>query len=193
MGGNVMSEVTLLQKTEQTPQAVHLNDYKVPAFLIDEINLIFELQEEFTLVHSHMRLRRNRQSEDKSNILQLNGEGLTLESIKLDHNVLSASQYELTANSLTLKSLPDSFELEITTKIFPQDNTELSGLYRSANTYCTQCESEGFRRITYFIDRPDILSRYTTTIYADAKRYPYLLSNGNLIASGKLEDGRHWA
>ena len=188
-----MAEVMLSDKAKQIPQAVHLSDYKVPAYLIDEIDLIFDLQEEFTLVHSHMRIRRNRLSDDKSNVLHLNGEALTLESIKLNHNVLSGSQYTLTDTSLTLKDLPENFELEITTKIYPQDNTELSGLYRSAKTYCTQCESEGFRRITYFVDRPDVLSRYTTTIYADAVRYPYLLSNGNLVGSGKLEDGRHWA
>ncbi|TAK76000.1 MAG: aminopeptidase N [Gammaproteobacteria bacterium] len=176
-----------------SPQPIYLKDYHVPAYLIDEIDLHFDLQESHTIVKSHLKMRHNRLSSDQSHTLLLNGEDLILESIQLDGKELTAADYELTDQALILHHVPDAFDLDITTKIYPQKNTALSGLYRSRDTYCTQCEAEGFRHITYFMDHPDILSRYTTTIVADAARYPYLLSNGNLINTGKLDNGRHWA
>lgn len=188
-----MAESIIMNKLSNEPKTIFLKDYQAPAYLIDEIDLHFDLNDDFTIVKSLMRVRRSRLSPDKTRQLVLNGEELILESIKIDAQDVPASQYTITDHKLVINDVPDMFELEIITRIFPEKNTALSGLYRSAQTYCTQCEAEGFRRITYFQDRPDVLTRYTTTIVADAKRYPYLLSNGNLMASGKLENGRHWA
>ncbi len=187
-----MSESLLLDKSMNEPEPIYLRDYQVPNYFIDEIDLRFELNEDFTLVKSHMRIRHNRLSIKKNENLILHGEELLLESVSLNGKLLSSSQYDMTHHSLVIHDVPDNFDLEIITKIFPQKNTALSGLYRSATTYCTQCEAEGFRRITYFLDRPDVLSRYTTTIVADKERYPYLLSNGNQLDSGKLPNGLHW-
>lgn len=175
------------------PHTVYLKDYTVPPYLIDEIELNVDLHDDATLVKSRMRVRHNRASADQSNTLVLNGEELELLSVAINGEKLDTSQYELTAHLLILHRVPDNFILEISNRIYPQKNTALSGLYRSAKTYCTQCEAEGFRRITFFMDRPDVLTRYTTTITADAARYPMILSNGNLLKSGKLKDGRHWA
>lgn len=188
----MMSASMQLDKTAHEPQTVYLKDYQVPTYLIDEIDLEFDLQKDFTLVKSFMRVRHNRLSQSKVKDLLLNGEELQLLSLKLNNVTLAENQYEVNAESLLIYNVPDNFDLEMSVKIFPHKNTALSGLYRSANTYCTQCEAEGFRRITYFLDHPDILSRFTTTIMADEKDYPILLSNGNLIASGKLDKGRHW-
>lgn len=188
-----MAESIMMNQLNEEPQTVYLDDYQIPAYLIDEIDLNFELNEDSTIVKSHMRVRHNRLSHEKIRNLVLNGEELTLVSVKMNNQALTAAQYTLTDKFLTLHNVPDNFDLEIITKIYPHKNTALSGLYRSSKTYCTQCEAEGFRRITYFPDHPDVLSRFTTTISADEKMYPYLLSNGNLVASGKLENGRHWA
>lgn len=187
-----MSESLVVdKKAEKSPQPIYLNDYHVPPYLIDEIDLYVDLYEEYTLVRSHMRIRQNRLSKHTIKDLILNGEDLILESITMNGKSLAPIQYEILNSLLIVHRVPDNFELDIVTKIYPQKNTALSGLYRSSKTYCTQCEAEGFRRITYFIDRPDILSRYTTTIVADESLYPYLLSNGNLVAAKKLENGRH--
>ncbi|MBA3660674.1 MAG: aminopeptidase N [Gammaproteobacteria bacterium] len=187
-----MSEPLIVEATKSSPKTIYLKDYEIPAYLIDEIHLQFDLQEDFTYVTSHMRVRHNRQSRNLSKQLVLNGEELILESIKLDGIDLTPQQYEVSDTYLIVKNVPDNFSLDITVKIFPQKNTALSGLYRSQNTYCTQCEAEGFRRITYFIDQPDILTRFTTTIIADPKQFPYLLSNGNPIGEGFTEERRHW-
>lgn len=187
-----MSESAAQTESTHEPHPVYLKDYQVPAYLIDEIDLHFDLNEDATLVTANLRVRHNRFSAGKIKDLVLNGDGLTLESIKINGNAVADNQFHVVDQLLTIHNVPDNFELEIKTKIYPQNNTALSGLYRSANTYCTQCEAEGFRRITYFLDRPDVLSRYTTTITADEKNYPVLLSNGNLIDSGKLPNGRHW-
>lgn len=174
------------------PQTIYLKDYQVPLYLIDEIELHFTLEQDFTIVKSNLQVRRNQACLSKGKNLILNGEELTLLSIQLDGQPLLPPHYEVTNDLLIIHDAPQNFSLQITTKIYPQDNTALSGLYRSAKTYCTQCEAEGFRRITYFIDQPDILSRYTTTIVADKATYPFLLSNGNFAGSGELENGKHW-
>lgn len=186
-----MSESAVLTPCHSS-HTVYLKDYQVPTYFIDEIDLTIDLYEEETYVKSHMRIRHNRLSPNPARDLVLYGEELTLKSITVDGKELAANQYELTPHTLVLRNMPDKFELETVTKIYPQKNTALSGLYRSAGTYCTQCEAEGFRRITYYMDQPDILARFITIISADEKRYPILLSNGNLIAQGKLENGRHW-
>ncbi|VVC76098.1 Aminopeptidase N [Aquicella siphonis] len=187
-----MSESAVMNQSTSEPQPIYLKDYQVPVYLIDEIDLHFDLFDDYTLVKSHLRLRHNRLSDSKSKTLVLNGVDLQLESIKLDGRLLSETDYQLSDQALVLQDMPDNFDLEVVTRIFPHKNTALSGLYRSAGTYCTQCEAEGFRRITYFQDKPDVLSRYTTTITAEESRFPILLSNGNPVESGKLENGRHW-
>lgn len=188
-----MSETRVATPAENGPKTIYLKDYQVPVYLVDEIHLEFDLHDDYARVTSTMHIRHNRHTDVDKPQLKLNGEELILESIKLNGQALTESQYTLSEQFLILRNLPEIFDLQITVKIFPQKNTALSGLYRSGKTFCTQCEPEGFRRITFFPDHPDILSRYTTKIIADAKQYPMLLSNGNLIESGQLENGRHWA
>ncbi len=179
--------------SKNNPQAIHLKDYRVPAFLIEQTELHFELGEKATLVKSRLTMRRNPASDDPQAALELDGDkDLQLRRVVLDGVDLKADQYQLQESGLTLNDLPDQFLLECVTLIKPQDNTSLEGLYRSNGMFCTQCEAEGFRKITYYLDRPDVMSVFTTTIVADKQRYPVLLSNGNAVAQGESEDGRHW-
>lgn len=179
--------------SKANPKAIYLKDYQVPPYVIDKIDLEFDLNEDVTRVKSQLVVKRNPESKQTTQNLVLNGEGLKLDSILLNGKVLEAAAYQVSEDSLTLFHVPEQFTLEIQTLIKPQENTALTGLYKSSGNFCTQCEAEGFRHITYFLDRPDVMSRYTTTIIADEALYPILLSNGNLIASGKRENGRHWA
>ncbi len=174
-------------------QAVRLADYEVPDFLIDSVELAFDLGEDSTGVTARLALRRNPASRDPRAPLRLDGEELELVSLALDGETLGENRYVSDAESLTLADVPDRFTLDIATRIAPQNNTRLSGLYKSGGNFCTQCEPEGFRRITYFLDRPDVMTRFTTTVTADKARYPVLLSNGNPVARGDAADGRHWA
>ncbi len=185
------SDTMLLDKAVDQPAPTYLADYCPPNYFIDEIHLDIDLGEEETFVKSHMYLRRNRHADGKHD-LKLNGEELELLAIKLDGRELADAQYVLSKDFLIIHDVPDIFTLEITTRILPQKNTALSGLYRSRDTFCTQCEAQGFRRITYYMDQPDVLAKFTTTITADSKKFPYLLSNGNQIASGIADNGRHW-
>lgn len=178
--------------TQANPQTIYLKDYKVPNFLIETVDLEFDLGEDVTHVKSRLAIYANPESQDNDRKLILNGEALELKSIALNGKELTSSQYQIENNLLTIADAPEKFTLEIHTIIKPQENTALSGLYKSSGNFCTQCEAQGFRRITYFLDRPDVMARYTTTIIAEQKRYPMLLSNGNPIAKGKTEDGRHW-
>lgn len=178
--------------SDSSPQPIHLQDYTVPDYIIDKVDLEVDLQEEFTTVKSHLTIHENPQSAKQAANLVLVGEELTLETIALNGKQLQPEQYHLTQDTLTIYQVPSQFELDIQTRIQPHLNTALSGLYKSSGNYCTQCEAEGFRRITYFLDRPDVMARYTTKIIADEERYPILLSNGNLVDSGKLAGGRHW-
>ena len=173
-----------------SPQAIRLADYTVPAYFIDNVELTFNLDAATTRVSSRLTLRRNPQSTEANCVLH--GEQLTLISIKLDGQPLSAAQYERSATQLTVTNAPESFVLEIVTDIHPDQNTALEGLYHSGNLLCTQCEAEGFRRITYYPDRPDVMSVFTVTIVASKQQWPILLSNGNLQEKGEFEDGRHW-
>lgn len=177
---------------EATPRTIYLKDYSPPDFLIDETVLRFELGDETTRVVSHLRIRRSATA-DTAAPLVLDGENLVLVSVALGSTPLPAEAYLVDDKSLTLPNVPDAFELTVETCLRPQDNTRLEGLYRSSGNFCTQCEAEGFRRITYYLDRPDVLSVFTTTVVADAAKYPVLLSNGNPAASGLLEDGQHYA
>ncbi|HWK43442.1 MAG TPA: aminopeptidase N [Stellaceae bacterium] len=178
---------------ETAPRAIRLADYAVPDFLIDTVDLVFELGETSTAVKARLTLRRNPASAKPTAPLVLDGEALKLVSVLLDDEPVGPNAYAVDATSLTIAEVPDAFTLDIETVIEPQNNTELSGLYTSGGNFCTQCEAEGFRRITYFLDRPDVMARYTTTILADRARYPVLLSNGNPVDAGTSSAGRHWA
>jgi aminopeptidase N len=175
------------------PQVTRRVDYQPPAFLIDSVALTFELDPAATLVRSILMLRRNPDAVDPHAPLFLNGEGLTLLSAALDGEPLGPDRRVLTDGNLVLAEVPDIFELELQVRIAPDRNTELSGLYVSGGNFFTQCEAEGFRRITFFPDRPDVMTRFTTTIVADRKLAPVLLSNGNPVDAGETADGRHWA
>ena len=179
--------------SSNTPQPIRREDYRVPNFLVDTIDLDFDLRDDGTTVRSRMTIRRNPDAADAGAPLELDGEDLKLTGLLLDGEALGANRYQLESERLTIRDVPDQFELAVTTEINPHQNTTLSGLYVSSGNYCTQCEAEGFRRITYFPDRPDVMARYTTKITAEKKRFPMLLSNGNPAGAGELDGGRHWA
>lgn len=175
-------ETVMTQQLKPT----YLKDYQAPHFDVLDVKLHFDVQAEFTRVTSHLTLHKKTESP-----LMLDGEELLLEKIAVDGKTLSDTDYERTETHLIIKNVPTDFIVEITVKIFPEKNTALSGLYQSRTNLCTQCEAEGFRRITYYFDRPDVMSIFTVTIQADKKQYPYLLSNGNLLSEKMLESDRH--
>ena len=179
---------------DASPQTVYLKDYTPPEFLIDQIDLTFELEEECTLVRSHLTLKRNPESASEQPALILFGEQLELLRIELNGIALDEKDYALSSESLTVHEVPqhEKFSISIENRINPKANTALEGLYLSSSMLCTQCEAEGFRKITWFLDRPDVMSRFKTKLIADKQRYPVLLSNGNKIDEGDLDDGRHW-
>ncbi len=170
----------------QAPQAKYRKDYQAPSHTITDIDLTFDLYDNDTIVTALSKVVQK----GESTTLELDGEGLELRSVKV--NGEDWAHHEVKEASLVLSDLPAEFELEIITKIDPEANTALEGLYKSGGAFCTQCEAEGFRRITYYLDRPDVLAKYTTNVIADKATYPYLLSNGNRIAQGEAENGRHW-
>jgi aminopeptidase N len=191
---------------DAAPQPTCLADYRPPEFLVDAVDLVFDLEPDGTSVAARLSLRRNPAAArppsdgDESGPvpLRLDGEELELLALNLDGEPLASGDYRLDAGgALVFERVPDQFVLEIVTRVHPERNTALNGLYLSGGNFCTQCEPEGFRRITYFPDRPDVMARYTVTIRADRARYPVLLSNGNPEGSGELIDGepagRHWA
>ncbi|WP_339071543.1 aminopeptidase N [Pseudomonas idahonensis] len=179
-------------RTDQ-PKMIYLKDYQAPEYLIDETHLTFELFEDHSLVHAQLVMRRNPARGAGLPPLVLDGQQLELLSVSLADQPLSADDYQLDDNHLTLHPTSASFTLDTSVKIHPESNTALEGLYKSSGMFCTQCEAEGFRKITYYLDRPDVMSKFTTTVVAEQHSYPVLLSNGNPIASGPGEDGRHWA
>lgn len=180
--------------TTSNPQTTYLKDYTVPAYLIKQVALNFVLDDECTQVSANLTLCRNPASQETQANLVLLGEKLTLLQVQLNGQVLPAAQFAQTDTSLTIYTVPQDavFTLTIENTINPKANTALEGLYLSGPLLCTQCEAEGFRKITYFLDRPDVMSRFTTTITGDKTRYPVLLSNGNKVAHGDLPDNRHW-
>jgi aminopeptidase N len=169
---------------------VRLSDYQPPDYLIDEIALVFSLAPEATLVAARSHVRR---SGAEAIPLVLNGERLDLQSIAIDGEPLGENEYRLEPGRLIVNAPPASFRLDIVTRISPATNTHLEGLYMSSGRFCTQCEAEGFRTITFTLDRPDVMARYAVRIEADKLAYPTLLSNGNLTESGDMENGRHYA
>ena len=181
----------IIMMKDAQPSAIYLKDYTVPDFLINKTDLVFELNELETTVTSTLSIIRNPEAKSSSSPLVLHGEKLELVSLILDGVLLNQTQYKLSAENLTL-DVPAKCELVCVTKIKPQDNTSLEGLYKSQGMYCTQCEAEGFRKITYYLDQPDVMSTFSTTIIADKAQYPVLLSNGNLVDSGESDVGRHW-
>ncbi|MDD5214012.1 MAG: aminopeptidase N [Methylococcales bacterium] len=176
--------------TTQTPKTIYRNDYTVPDFLIQDVKLHFSLDAENTKVLSTLTLQRNSASKNQTAPLVLNGEKLVLQKVILNETELT--DYALTPETLTILNVPESFTLIIENTINPKENTALEGLYLSNGMLCTQCEAEGFRKITYFLDRPDVMSKFTVTIVADKTDYPVLLSNGNKVASGEFENNQHW-
>lgn len=175
------------------PQAIYLKDYRVPPYLIDKTELRVELEDEVTQVIARLSMRRNPEATQDTRELVLDGSDMVLRSVAIDGRLLAESEYRLDDEHLTLLSPPAQFMLETRVEIKPQLNLSFEGLYKSRTMYCTQCEAEGFRKITYYLDRPDVMSEFTTTIVADKKQFPILLSNGNLIAEGDGDNGRHYA
>ncbi len=180
---------------DANPQTIYLKDYTVPDYLIHSVDLNITLSDENTRVISRLTLSRNPASRTGDTALVLAGENLTLVSVVLnDDNELTKQHYLQTQDSLIIHEVPQhrNFVLTIENTINPRANTALEGLYLSNSMLCTQCEAEGFRKITYFLDRPDVMAKFTTTLVGDKDRYPVLLSNGNKIAHGELGDNRHW-
>ncbi|MCW2479524.1 aminopeptidase N [Candidatus Symbiopectobacterium sp. NZEC135] len=171
----------------QQPQVKYRHDYRAPDYTISDIALDFVLDAQKTHVTAVSQVVRQGEAGAP---LKLDGEGLTLLSLTVDGQAWP--HYQVEDDGLLLTHLPAAFTLSIVTEINPAANSALEGLYQSGAALCTQCEAEGFRHITYYLDRPDVLARFTTRITADPVRYPYLLSNGNRIAQGTLDDGRHW-
>ena len=172
-----------------TPQPIHLSDYRAPDFLVGEVSLDFDLSPTATRVRAALAVRRNG---EHARPLKFNGERLKLISVSIDGRALPPGEYELDEEFLTLAAPPAAFTLETEVEIDPEANKALEGLYVSAGRFCTQCEAEGFRKITFFPDRPDVLARFTVRIEAE-QVFPRLLSNGNLVEAGELPGGRHFA
>ncbi len=175
-------------------RSVYLSDYRVPDYLIDTTALHFRLGENETRVRSTLALRRNPAAAPGPAPLQLHGVDLELLSLQIDGRELRANEFRRDGELLTIAQVPEKFTLQCETRIHPESNTSLEGLYKSRVMFCTQCEAEGFRKITWFIDRPDVMSVYTVTIEAERSRYPVLLSNGNLVETvDDIGDGYHRA
>ena len=171
-----------------TPETIYLKDYTVPEYMIESLELYFNIENDSTTVTATACIKRNITSITP---LKLNGKELILVSLKIDGLLLSDDKYNVDEGILTIFDVPQEFSLETVTRLLPQSNKSMEGLYQSGNILCTQNEAEGFRRITYFTDRPDVMSIYTTTVEADKQTYPILLSNGNFVSKQDLEGGRH--
>ena len=172
---------------------VYLKDYTVPDFFIPEIELDISLSEDEAVVQAKLVVERNDAAADPAAPLRLDVDELVVETVVLDGVTVAHDRYILDERHLTIPKVPDSFELVTSSRIYPQKNTKLMGIYTSSTGFFSLCEAEGFRRITPFLDRPDVMARYTVTLHADRKGYPVLLANGNLTAQGEEPEGRHWA
>jgi len=173
-----------------TKKIIYRKDYAPPTYLVDTVDLQVELDPSATLITATMRMRANG---DNPGPLVLDGEQFDLLTVRIDGKDLSQQDYDFTGGALRIEAVPDRFELQVINRINPEANTALEGLYRSSGNYCTQCEAEGFRRITCYPDRPDVMAVFTTTVIGDKKDCPVLLANGNLVKEGELADGRHFA
>jgi aminopeptidase N len=177
--------------SETTATVKYRKDYAPTGYCIDQVQLDFYLDDDHVIVTAELDISRRADSDATE--LFLDGEDLELQEIFIDGTALDATQYQLSDEGLLLKDLPDGFALKTVVKIRPHLNTQLSGLYQSGSMFCTQCEALGFRRITYYLDRPDVMTTFVVRLSADKVAYPVLLSNGNLVNSGDLEGGRHFA
>ncbi|MHB8708560.1 MAG: aminopeptidase N [Desulfuromonadales bacterium] len=173
--------------------AIFLKDYTPPAYLVDQIELRVELDPTATRVRTKLQMRANPAAVAPTGVLRLDGRQLELLEVVLDGTPLDPAVYALDAEGLTIPGVPESFQLETLVCINPEENTALEGLYRASGIFCTQCEAQGFRKITFYPDRPDVMARFTATLISDRELCPVLLANGNLTASGTLDDGRHFA
>ena len=173
-----------------SPNTIYLKDYSQPQYWIDTVNLHFELGEDKTRVVSEMEVRRN-PNVNGPRILELDGEDLVLGSVLLNDKALGDGEFNVGKEGMWIPDVPETFTLQIETFIKPQLNTSLEGLYKSSGNFCTQCEAQGFRKITYYMDRPDVMAKFTTTIVANKIQYPVLLSNGNPVDTIDLDDGKH--
>lgn len=175
------------------PKTIHLSDYKPSAFFIDTIHLTVDIFETHSDVTSVMKIQKSDGFKGKSANLELNGENTELKSVKMNGVTLTSDKFQVSPEKLVILNVSqDEFTLEIQNVIDPANNKACEGFYQSGDQYCTQCEPEGFRKITYFIDRPDVMAKFQTRMSGDKKKFPFLLSNGNRIASGDLPDGRHF-
>ncbi|NOQ36611.1 MAG: aminopeptidase N [Methylococcaceae bacterium] len=177
-----------------SPQTIHLKDYRVPEYLIHSVDLNIVLDEQKTRIVSRLTMQRNPACQSEKPALELLGEQLELVSVAIDGKPLSSENYQLSEESLTINAITHTqvFVLAIENTLNPSLNTALEGLYLSNGMLCTQCEAEGFRKITYYLDRPDVMATFTTTLIGDKDKYPLLLSNGNKVAAGELKNNRHW-
>ncbi|PKM12796.1 MAG: aminopeptidase N [Gammaproteobacteria bacterium HGW-Gammaproteobacteria-3] len=179
---------------DANPQTIYLKDYTAPEYLIHAADLNFTLDDDCTHVVAKLTMSRNPACTAAGQALTLMGENLELLGVSVDSELLTDEQYRQSTETLTIHEVPQQrpFCVTVENTINPRANTALEGLYLSGPMLCTQCEAEGFRKITYFLDRPDVMSRFTTTLTGDKDRYPVLLANGNKIADGDLPDNRHW-
>lgn len=178
---------------EGNPKAIYLKDYQPPKFLITQVQLRFELFPEKTIVHSELQMMANEQASGDSSTLELHGEQLKLIKVILDDKELNDNEFSVGSESLSIPDVPAQFVLKTVVEIDPANNTALEGLYLSSGNYCTQCEAEGFRKITYYLDRPDVMAVFNVRIEADKQQIPVMLSNGNRLSTGELTEGRHFA
>ncbi|MCW9030975.1 MAG: aminopeptidase N [Gammaproteobacteria bacterium] len=182
-----------IKSTGSTPNTIFLKDYESPVYLVKHVKLHFDLHETETIVTSQLTVNLNIENTSLEKKFVLDGQNLELLSVKVNGELLSIDDYACDSEQLVITAIPSRCEVEIQTRINPENNKALEGLYLSSEMFCTQCEAQGFRRITYFPDRPDVMSTYEVTIVADKNKYPVLLSNGNLVAKGESEKGKHWA
>src|SRR5690606_31811603 len=177
----------------EDPRPIRLKDYTPPAFTVSEVKLDIELDPRATRVHSTLRMARNPAHPDATAPITLDGEKMALHEVRLNGEVLGANRYSVSETGLTIHDAPDGlFTLETVTTCAPEENTALEGLYLTGDIYCTQCEAEGFRRITYYPDRPDVMAVFRTRITGDRGKLPILLSIGTPVHKGKTKDGRHF-
>jgi len=174
-----------------TPQTIYRKDYTPPSYLVDTVELGFDLDPARTIVANRMTMRRNLESAQRE--IELYGENMELVALRMNGKQLGEKDYRIEGSLLTIPDTPEEVTLEIETICVPEQNTTLNGLYTSNGSFYTQCEAEGFRAITYFPDRPDVMAKFTVMLRADKDKYPVLLSNGNLVEEGDLDDGRHYA
>ncbi len=183
----------MMAMRDAQPGNIYLKDYEVPRFLIDKTKLRVEIGDKDATVLANLTMRRNPASKYQGKSLSLHGVQLELQQLAVDGRALSKAEYEVNGEELLIHRVPDNFTLTSEVLIRPRENTSLEGLFKSRTMYCTQCEAQGFRKITYYLDRPDVMSEFTTTVVASKSECPVLLSNGNLHDWGDLDGGRHWA